>query len=365
MRFSHISPTYYSADSVVGGGERYPIYLIRAIERGSALLGLETSNILVAFGKQPGAYPVSGNLICDVLPGDPMSLLTIPSIVLRNQLQQVDVVVVHQCLTPFGLFAAGQAKMLGKTVIGFDHGGGEHPLVRFSPEPWGLFDLLVAYSEFGAETFRGATVPSMTIPGPVDTFYYKPNLEIGRDPALVLAVGRILPHKGLERTITSLNHGQRLVLAGSTSDKAYSRFLMRLVHRSGHQVEIVTGLSDDEVRHLMCEASVLVQASTHVDYRGGYYAKPELLGLAPLEALSCGTPALVSTAGALPELAAIQGCRTFGSDTELAEQLDQIAAGRFVPPRASAIHQDVEARYGLDAYGQTFLRAVLSVGGAT
>ena len=61
-------------------------------------------------------------------------------------------------------------------------------------------------------------------------------------------------------------------------------------------------LDDAGLFSLMHRAGLYVHAATHVDYKGGFHLKPELLGLAPLEFLCTGGPAFVSRAGALREL---------------------------------------------------------------
>ena len=116
-------------------------------------------------------------------------------------------------------------------------------------------------------------------------------------------------------------------------------------------MEIRVSLSDEEIRALLQRASLFVHASTHFDYRGRYYAKPELLGLAPLEALACGTPILVSRAGSLHELTAVEGAHSFVSDEELASFLIAHAHSRVSYPPPNTIHASVDAAYGLAQFG--------------
>ena len=117
-------------------------------------------------------------------------------------------------------------------------------------------------------------------------------------------------------------------------------------------------LDDAQVRALMQKAGTVVHASTHIDYRGRFAHKPELLGLAPLEALACGAPTLVSDAACLPELAIIPGCRVFRSEAELASMLQDASAGLPPAPAAEVMHRAVEEHYGLLTVGRRLLEIV-------
>ena len=94
----------------------------------------------------------------------------------------------------------------------------------------------------------------------------------------------------------------------------------------------------------------------------GHYAhKPELLGLAPLEALASGTPTLVSDAACLPELAVLPGCRVFHDEAELAAMLREQAAGRPEAPDAADMHAAVDRHYGPAVVGAGLL-AMMGLG---
>jgi glycosyltransferase involved in cell wall biosynthesis len=354
--FLHISPTYYSESSVVGGGEKYIVYMSRALTAGGVLRNAEIENSILAFGQQPGVYELAQGIACEVILGRPWDPHSIAVGELRERIDRADVIVVHQCLSAFGLFVASHSKLAHKVVVGLDEGGGEHLLVHRSPEIGRIFDLFHAYSQFCASSFRDVEGRVEIILGPVDSWYYRPNDSITRDAAMVLAVGRIMAHKGFDRIIRSLPSGLRLVIVGTNYDQGYYDYLGSLI--GNKRVEVKSMLTDQEVRLLMQTAGLFVHASTHTDFRGTYYAKPELLGLAPLEALSCGTPALVSSAGALPELAAITGCLAFNDDEELGATLRRYAASSQLFPSAHEIHDDVEARYGLEVFGSRFLEAI-------
>jgi glycosyltransferase involved in cell wall biosynthesis len=244
-----------------------------------------------------------------------------------------------------------------KFVIGLDHGGGDHPLIGHTREIGRIFDLFHAHSQFTANSFKDVDGRVEVIPGPVDTIYYKPDPGLKRDKNLVVALGRILPHKGVDRIIQAMPNSLRLVIMGSGYDKDYFAYLKRLVGRSS-SIQFKTQFTDEEVRTMLQTAGLFVHASTHVDYRGTYYAKPELLGLAPLEALSCGTPTLVSSAGALPELSALAGCQVFLNDRELVALLEAFSQGSLEHPASESIHQAVEEIFGLEAFGVRFMRVL-------
>jgi glycosyltransferase involved in cell wall biosynthesis len=354
QRIVHISPTYYSQHSVIGGGEKYIIYMCRAITIGANQRGLDLRSSVLAFGQNPGSYDIASGIRCRVMLGRPWDPFSIDLANLETEIAQADVVVVHQCLSAFGLFAAAHSKSAKKFVVGVDLGGGEHGVIRHTPEVGRTFDLLHAISRFAASSYRDIDGRVEVIPGPIDTEYYQPDYNLPKDPDLVLAVGRILPHKGLDRVVRALPHNKRLIIAGSAYDEEYKMYLAQLAQ--GHSVEIRENVSDKAILSLMQTASVFVQASTHFDYKGNFYHKPELLGLAPLEALSAGTATIVSSAGSLPELAALKGCAQFECEDELASLLQGNFAESVALP--AEMHDDVEERYGLATFGRKFIDAI-------
>jgi glycosyltransferase involved in cell wall biosynthesis len=327
--------------------------MCRAIEQAASMLGLSVESKVIAFGDVPGLYNIGTGIQCDVLPGRPWDPYSVCPRNLTDRLGQADIVLIHQCLSAFGLFVASHAIILNKMVVGMDHGGGEHPLVHLTPRVGRLFHLLHAYSQFGAASYSGLIAEVNVVPGPVDTEYYHLDLSVNRDPNMVLSVGRLLPHKGFDRIVRALPDSLNLTIIGAGYDADYRAYLENLGR--GKNVSIIEGLSDDEVRRYMQTAGLYVQASTHFDYRGTFYAKPELLGLASLEAMSTGCPTLVSNAGSLSELASISGCTVFRDDDRLTQILASYAARLFEHPDPGAISRDVESQYGLKVFGSKFL----------
>ena len=351
MNVVHVSPTFYSSNSVIGGGEKYIIYMIRSLNIGAEKSNLPIVNSILSFGENAGNHVLGGDICCRVIKGSPWDPYSIKIDEFIHQTREADVVVVHQCLSSVGLFLASHSQLDGKYVVGMDHGGGEYRLVSHTHEGVGMYNAFWAQSEFASNAFAGFGVQTTIVRGPVDTEYYQPDPLTEKDPSLVVSVGRLLPHKGFDRVIKAMPAELKLVIAGGRSDEDYYRYLKELQFKSDAAVEIRENLNDVEIRALLQRASLFVHASTHIDYRGRYYAKPELLGLAPLEALACGTPTLVSTAGSLNELTVVEGAQSFGSDDQLASTLSSHVRNREAYPSPNEIHASVEALYGPTQFG--------------
>lgn len=344
LKVLHASPTYYDPSSVVGGGEKYVLYMARAM---NAVLP-ETRNDLLAFGPRPGRYELGLGISCEVVAGEAWNPRSLDAGGLRRAIAPYDVVIVHQALCGFGLFIAAHAKALHKRVFGMDHGGGEHGLTRHSPEAGRVFDGFIAQSEFCAKSFADLDAPVAVALGPIDSAWYTPDPAVERDHSVVLALGRLLPHKGIDRTIRMLPDGLTLRAIGSRYDDHYFEHLHSLAE--GKAVEFIEGMSDEAVRQELRQAGLVVHASTHTDYLGRHYPKPELLGLAPLEALACGARTLVSSAGSLHELGLLQGCDVFETDEELSMLLERYRDGMLPMPSPQDIAEETARIYGPSAF---------------
>ena len=344
-RILQVTPAYFAADSVIGGGERYVENLRRAVR--AAAGDAVACPVLSSGSAERGSDGIT------LLPGDVSRPETFDPAALDGALDAADAVHVHQCLTRFGLFIAARARLLGRPVVGTDHGGGQAPFLSAQPHLMGLFDVMQTYSAFGDLSAYGLPVPCERILGPVDETLFQMASDTGRDPALVVSVGRILPHKGFEAVIDALPATLRLVIAGTVADPEYAQFLRS--RADGRDVRFEHALGDAALLALLQSAGLCVQVSTHRDYLGRSIAKPELLGLAPLEALCTGCPAIVSDAGALGELGALPGCFVARTAEDLAALLRQHAAGTLPKVPGAAIRGQAVATYGLRQFGERYL----------
>ncbi|MCB1512214.1 MAG: glycosyltransferase family 4 protein, partial [Hyphomicrobiaceae bacterium] len=328
MHLWQVTPTSYAREGVIGGGERIALYIDQSLRKAAVEAGIPLTTTLLSLD---AAEPFgAGSDRYQGISGKAWDASSLRAEDLIERLRQADIVFVHQCLTPVGLFVAAHARLLGKPVYGSDAGAGESVLLAMNPDAALVYDAVHAISGFGETVFAGLPVPVHVVPGPVDTESYVPQSEAPiREQGTVLALGRVLPHKGYERTIRALPPGGRLDIVGQHYDRDYLAFLKSCA--AGKDVHFHDDLDDAAVRRMFERAGVLVHSSTHVDYRGAFHDKPELLGLAPLEALSTGLPTFVSNAGSLPELGVLPGCRVFHSQEELAALLADVASGR-IPP---------------------------------
>ncbi len=357
MRILHITPTFFSEQSIVGGGERYVDNVCSAI---LAVSGNEVQCDILSFGSHATriARRDFSNLI--VHQGHPDNILSCAGTELDTILAGYDVVNIHQCLTKFGVFMGARARALGACVIGTDHGGGEIPQLEAYPAIANIYHAFHAQSEFARAAFRQLKPASHVILGPVDETLFSCNTD-RHDLREIVTLGRILPHKGYEHAIAALPEGARLTIIGRNYDSHYYEFLQNAA--KGKEVIFSMALGDSDMMKTMRQAGLLLHTGVHIGYQSQYYAKPELLSLAPLEAMCSGTPAIVSRAGALPELANVKGCRSYETTAELRELLKCHMAGELFLSSPVEIRGSAIERYGLQQFGRAYLSLVNNLAG--
>jgi glycosyltransferase involved in cell wall biosynthesis len=354
LRHLQVTPSFFADESIIGGGERHVENFCKALLASAAERGFPIKCELVAFGARSGTIVTHDGFSLRLIQGNGLDMTTLDAGVLKAELVAADVVHVHQCLTVFGLFVATHGKLLGRRVIGTDHGGGvANDILERHPTFAAVYDVFRAQSKFAALGFADFGVPCCVMRGPVNDEIFILGDGSRRDRNLILSVGRILPHKGFENIIDSLVDGMTLVIAGRPYDPEYKNFLQS--RANGRSVHFEETLDDAGLLSLMHRAGLYVHSSTHLDYKGGFHLKPELMGLAPLEFLCTGGPALVSRAGALRELGELTGCTTFTDAQALRGLLEQYASGQMETHAATAIRDDVVAKYGLRQFGRRYL----------
>lgn len=231
----------------------------------------------------------------------------------------------HMRSTPSRL-AALAARVRGQRLVVTDHGLQGGDWAGLLPR---LFDAFLAVSAYSANELKSPPARTRVIYGGADPDRFNPAPGEGRDG--VLFVGRITPHKGVDRLIAALPPGARLSIAGSSGhdtalpERDYPLLLRRLA--AGRDVTFLGPVSDAELPSLYRQAAVLVLPSVHRTCYGREIRVSELLGLVVLEALASGTPVICSRIGGLPEVVQ-HGVTGFlvepGNVAELHERLSEL-----------------------------------------
>ena len=294
MNVIQVAPVFFGADGVVGGGERYPLELAKAL----ATLAPTT---FVSFAKQPRRFR-DGELDVRLYRPwryvrgkrtNPFSLAWLPQVMGAN------VVHVHQYRTAAANLGIGAGHLLGKRVFVTDEGGGGHH--------WGnrlrlgsRVDAHLAISAFAATTLPEVGKEKHVIYGGVDTRRYLP--AGATVPNRVVSVGRILPHKGFEVLLQAARPHWDVHIVGTVYHDAYFAHLQQLAVQRNLAVMFHTSASDADVIGLYQSAAVVATPSVLRDMYGKDQPYTELLGLTTLEAMACGVPVVVSKVGGLAEI---------------------------------------------------------------
>ena len=287
----HVSPIAFGSGGVVGGGERYPLELARA-------MSTFVPTRLVTFGEPfqttDGAlsvrsYAALGHVGTKRL--GPMH----PA--LAVELAHADVIHCHQLHT----FLADQcvllARLLRKPIFLTDHAGGDRHFNRRLRTVEGATGLLLV-SEFNARGFERHRSKIRVIHGGVDTDRFRPTGEPRRRAALY--AGRLIPYKGIHNLISGVRADTEVRLAGAEYHDDYATHLRQIA--ADRKVRFLGPLHGEDLLREYAAAGVSVLPSVEVDLYGKRYPKSEILGLALLEAMACETPVVCSAIGGMPEL---------------------------------------------------------------
>ena len=311
-----MAPSVFGPDGLYGGGERYPLELAEA-------LAGEVDCELVTFGRRPGRWRTDGCLRVRVLrpvtwlhghPAQPVALL------LPAALTHAEVVHAHHFRSVPTRMSAVTARVLGAGTAVTDHG--------LLGRTWGglvhrLFDRFLAVSQFSA-------------PAP------------GVDRDGVLFVGRLTPHKGVDRLLRALPAGSTLRIAGTGGhdprppERDYPALLRRLAQ--GRDVEFLGPVPDAALPGLYRGATVLALPSVNRTCYGRDVPVSELLGLVALEAMASGTPVVASRIGGLAEVVVDgeTGYLVPPGDTEaLGDRLARLVSDRRLAARLGANARDL------------------------
>jgi glycosyltransferase involved in cell wall biosynthesis len=297
VRIIQVAPTPFGAGGLLGGGERYPVELARALARHAEVE-------LVTFG--PRASTVGddfGLRIRTLRPvghggGHPVHPLA-PQ--LPWALAGADIVHTHHTRSAPSRLAAVAARARGQRLVTTDHGLGGGGWLGLLPA---LFDRFLTVSQFSASVLGVPAHRTRVVYGGADEQRFAPDPDRSREGVLFL--GRLTPHKGIDRLVRALPAGARLTVAGTGGhdprppERDYPLLLRELAR--DRDVAFPGAVPDAALPGLHRAAAVFVLPTVKVDCYGRSFAISELLGLSVLEAMASGTPVVASRLDGLPEV---------------------------------------------------------------
>lgn len=291
-----MAPTPFGGAGIYGGGERYPLELGRA-------LAAHTECELVTFGSRAATWREPGGLVVRQLratrrlrghPAHPLA----PRMLVEPYLG--DVVHVHHVHALPSQLAALAAHWRGGRVVVTDHGlEGGWPLAAAR-----LYHGHLAVSAYSARRVRLPPERSPVIYGGAVESMFTTGRSTRREG--LVFVGRLTPHKGVDRLLRALPSGLRLTVVGTGGhdqampERTYPDLLRRL--SVGKDVRFAGALDTTAMAELVARSEALVLPSVLRTCFGKSVNVPELLGLVVLEAMAAGTPVIASDLGGLPEV---------------------------------------------------------------
>lgn len=298
MRVVHITPTYFTESSVIGGGERYVTELSQSMAR-------RVDTTLVTFSSTRRSH-THGALKVEIFPVNHLiggSKINPLSLRYLQSLLGADIVHLHHMHTLVSDLACLMASVLGKPVFVTDYGGGSSFALSNKFPVFKAYHQAIAYSQFGLDALPASLRPKATlVKGGIDTDRFRQDPEVSPERT-ILFVGRLLPHKGIDYLVKgfqALARGDYLLrIIGRIYDREYYEHLKRIAQ--GAAIEFAHDVTDERLVREYQSARVTVLPSVHRSYLGNYSPVPELMGFTLLESQACGTPVICTDAGAMHE----------------------------------------------------------------
>jgi glycosyltransferase involved in cell wall biosynthesis len=293
-RVVHVVPALFGQDGIFGGAERYALELARYMAE-------QTPTRLVTFSDKP-AHKSVGQLDVRVLApawrirGQPSN--SFHSGLIRH-LAWSNVVHCHQRAIVASSFSAAFCRATGRRVFVSDLGGGGWDISAYvSTDKW--FHAHLHISEYSRSLAgRSGWDRTDVILGGVDTDRFSPDPAVPKEP-LVVFVGRLMPHKGVNDLIEALPDGLTLELIGRPYHDRFLADLKRLA--VGKSILFRPDCDDDDLVRAYRRAICVVLPSVYRTMYGDESLVPELLGQTLLEGMACGTPTLCTDVASLPEV---------------------------------------------------------------
>jgi glycosyltransferase involved in cell wall biosynthesis len=282
----HVSPQYFSEDSYIGGGERYPTALAQTMAN-------DIQTVLISFGETRCSM-MQENLRIEIYRG----IKRLPDFIFYLwELVTADIVHCHQYKTFITNLTILISTLLGKRVFVTDHGGWKDNFADRLPIH-NLVHTFLTVSDTSAKSLELIS-KVQTIYGGVAQQFINLKLNEERDHK-VLFVGRLIPNKGINYLIEAVNKDTQVDIIGRKYDEKYFSKLKELaIHK---QIKFINSATDDDIIAAYQSSMITVLPSVYVDVNGCHHPNSELLGLVLLESMACGTPVICTNVGGMPEI---------------------------------------------------------------
>jgi glycosyltransferase involved in cell wall biosynthesis len=297
MKFSsvmHVVPAVFGPNGVVGGAERYVVELARHMAE-------VVPTTLISFGDKAREESI-GKLKIRVL-GNPWRVRGQEhnpfKLQLLREIMHADIVHCHQQHIFASSMVALTCRLTGRKVFVSDLGGGGWDISGYiSTDRWYQGHLHI--SEYSRKVFGHAGKPwAHVILGGIDTQKFSPDERISREN-MILFVGRLFPHKGVNDLIEAATPDMNVEIIGRPYSAKFTEDLNRLAQ--GKRVTFRHGCTDDELVDAYRRTMCVVLPSVYKDMYGAESEVPELLGQTLLEGMSCGAPAICTNVASMPEV---------------------------------------------------------------
>ena len=264
------APSYFSPDSIMGGGERYVHELAKSMAKYHEVRVFSFAKEK----KQHGDWMSVSYHIFPVKKYIQQHKLNPLQFSFMRELAWADVVHVHQACTLVSDLTALAARALRKKIFVTDHGGGASKVLNTKLPIYRLYHAAIAQSDYAREMLPavlrkkarcikgGINVQTFTVP---ETIQQKDSF---------LFVGRFLPHKGLAVLFSAYRKllemlGDKLPLLkvlGAVSDEGYYKELQAMGH--GLPIEYIVDADDDAIRAAFHSAYACILPSVDRDSTG-------------------------------------------------------------------------------------------------
>lgn len=294
-----MTPTVFGDGGLFGGGERYPVELARALAR-------QVPCRLVTYGHTAAdRIEAESGLEVTVLParryvrGHPAHPVGAG---LLRALRGADIVHCHQLHSRTTGVALRGARARGQHRVVTDHG----LRARTHRNPTPVVERFLTVSQYSAGVLDSPTDRTAVVFGGADPTRFYPDRDDRRTG--VLFVGRITPHKGVDRLIAALPAESELTIAGSIGhdpeppERDYPDLLRALATSASGRVTFAGPVTDHDLPRLVRRHAVVALPSVEETCYGRRVAVSELLGLTVIEAMASGTPVVCSDIGGVPEV---------------------------------------------------------------